>query len=81
MTVKDAVKESLIGTSDESHQVRTNFLRHARKDETSGEYFMTEDDFVDAIAPKHEDYVSRNPSSLPMSHTWNFLIHPPNTSW
>ncbi|PLN79499.1 mitochondrial carrier [Aspergillus taichungensis] len=56
MTVKDAVKESLIGTSDESHQARTNFLRHARKDETSGEYFMTQDDFVDAIAPKHEDF-------------------------
>lgn len=81
MTIKDAVKESLIGTSDESHQARTNFLRHARKDETSGEYFMTEDDFVDAIAPKHEDYVSRNPPSLPMSHTWNFLVHLPNTSW
>lgn len=59
-TVKDAVKESLMGTSDEpqpSQQAKANFHRHARKDEATGELFMTEDDFIEAIAPKHEDYV------------------------
>lgn len=59
-SVKDTVKETLVGSSEDpqlSHQARFNFIRHARKDE-NGEQFMTEDDFVNAIAPKHEDYVS-----------------------
>lgn len=61
-TVKEAVKESLVGTTQEpqlSQQVRTNFMRYAEADQETGELFMTEDDFVDAIAPKNEDYVSR----------------------
>lgn len=62
MTVKDAVKESLVGSSTDqsqpSHQAKTNFLRHARKDEGTEDLYMTEDDFINAIAPKHEDYVS-----------------------
>jgi solute carrier family 25 aspartate/glutamate transporter 12/13 len=61
-SVKDAVKESLVGSSTDqsqpSHQAKNNFLRYARKDEATGELYMTEDDFVNAIAPKHEDYVS-----------------------
>ncbi|KAK1143883.1 mitochondrial aspartate-glutamate transporter agc1 [Aspergillus melleus] len=58
-SVKDAVKESLMGTSDEpkpSQQAKANFHRHARKNEATGELYMTEEDFVQAIAPKHEDY-------------------------
>ncbi|KAL4883013.1 mitochondrial carrier domain-containing protein [Aspergillus karnatakaensis] len=59
-SVKEAVKESLVGTTiDEpnlSQQIKANFQRHARKDEETGELYMTEADFVDAIAPKHEDY-------------------------
>ncbi|KAL2825712.1 mitochondrial carrier domain-containing protein [Aspergillus pseudoustus] len=59
-SVKEAVKESLVGTTIEepglSKQIKANFLRHARKDAETGELYMTEDDFVDAIAPKHEDY-------------------------
>ncbi|KAL5335791.1 mitochondrial carrier domain-containing protein [Aspergillus crustosus] len=59
-SVKEAVKESLVGTTiDEpnlSKQIKANFLRHAQKDEASGELYMTEADFVNAIAPKHEDY-------------------------
>lgn len=61
MTVKEAVKESLLGSSDEprlSQQVKHHFFHHARKDESTGEFYMTEDDFINAIAPKHEDYVS-----------------------
>lgn len=59
-SVKESVKEKLIGSSEEpqlSHQARSNFLRHAQKDE-NGELFMNEDSFIDAVAPRHEDYVS-----------------------
>jgi solute carrier family 25 aspartate/glutamate transporter 12/13 len=38
--------------------VKHHFFHHARKDESTGEHYMTEDDFINAIAPKHEDYVS-----------------------
>ena len=60
-TVKDQVKESLIGTTREpqlSFQTKATFDRHARRDEENGEPYMTVDDFVNAIAPKNEDYVS-----------------------
>ncbi|KAJ5722053.1 hypothetical protein N7488_000088 [Penicillium malachiteum] len=56
--IKEAVKEQLVGSTEApqlSHQARSNFLRHAKKDE-NGELFMTEDDFINAVAPKHEDY-------------------------
>ncbi|KAJ5099302.1 hypothetical protein N7532_006303 [Penicillium argentinense] len=57
-SVKETVKETLVGSTEEphlSHQARSNFLRHARKDD-KGEHFMTEDDFINAVAPKQEDY-------------------------
>jgi hypothetical protein len=59
--VKEAVKSSLVGTAEEpqpSQHIKANFLHRARKDETTGEWYMTEEDFVDAIAPKNQDYVS-----------------------
>jgi solute carrier family 25 aspartate/glutamate transporter 12/13 len=60
--VAAAVKATLVGTQEEelavSQQIKTNFVQHARKDESSGELFMTEEEFIDAIAPKHQDYVS-----------------------
>lgn len=61
--VKDGVKESLLGvelTDDQlqlPEQTRAEFMRHALKDEESGEYYMGEKEFVDAIAPMNEDYV------------------------
>ena len=58
-TLKDSVKESLVGTTQEpqlSQQVRQNFLQNAKKDETN-ELYMEEDDFINAIAPEGEDYV------------------------
>lgn len=70
-SVKDAVKESLVGSSSEpqaSHQVKANFLRHARKDDATGEFFMSEDDFINAVAPKHEDYVSSGAHSILLWH-------------
>ena len=57
--VKEAVKESLVGTSIEpglSQQSRATFEKYARQKE-GGESYMTEEDFVDAIAPTGEDYV------------------------
>ena len=47
-----------------STQTRTEFMQYARKDEETGEYFMGEKEFVDAIAPEGEDYVS--PLVLPV---------------
>ena len=61
-TVKEAVKESLIGTSIEpglSQQSRATFEKYARHKEGE-EAYMTEEDFVDAIAPAGEDYVRRS---------------------
>ena len=50
-----------MGTTREpelSSQTRAAFDRNAKKDEETGEYIMTEHEFVDAIAPEDEDYVS-----------------------
>ena len=58
-TVKEAVKESLLGTTIEPEltaQARAVFEKHARRDE-SGELYLNEEDFVNAIAPEGEDYV------------------------
>lgn len=63
-SVTEAVKGTLVGSTEEpqlSHQSRTTFYRHAQKDE-NGELFMNEGGFIDAVAPKQEDYVS---SDLP----------------
>jgi hypothetical protein len=60
-TVTEALKEKVLGTELEpqlSAQTRNNFLQYAKKDEASDEYYMTETEFVDAIAPEGEDYVS-----------------------
>ena len=59
-TAKLAVKESLLGATREpelSTQTKATFDRNARQDGTTGELFMTEEDFVNAIAPKSENYV------------------------
>ncbi|KAL8694875.1 MAG: hypothetical protein Q9218_000539 [Villophora microphyllina] len=58
-TVKEQVKQSLVGTVIEpslSTDAQATFERHAQKDERTGEPYMTEDEFVDAIAPANEDY-------------------------
>lgn len=59
-TVKEAVKESLLGTTIEpqlSQQSRSTFEKYASQDE-EGEMYMAEEDFINAIAPEKEDYVS-----------------------
>jgi solute carrier family 25 aspartate/glutamate transporter 12/13 len=37
-------------------------MKHAQKDDTSGQYFLNEDQFIDAVAPESEDYVSHLPA-------------------
>lgn len=59
-TVQAAVKESLLGTTREpelSTQARATFDRNANQDEATGDFYMTENEFVKAIAPENEDYV------------------------
>lgn len=60
-TVTEAVKETLVGTTIEpelSQEIRATFDRNSRQDEASKEAYMTEEEFVNAIAPVNEDYVS-----------------------
>ncbi|WEW58827.1 mitochondrial aspartate-glutamate transporter agc1 [Emydomyces testavorans] len=58
--VKEAIKASLVGTSEPeppmSAQVKSNFMQHARTDSETGDLYMVEEDFINAIAPKHENY-------------------------
>ena len=61
--VRAVVKESLLGQEQMgdlnlSAQSKTTFEKNCRRDEKSGEVVMTEEDFVNAIAPVGEDYVS-----------------------
>lgn len=59
-TVTEAVKESLLGSTTPtslSTESRTNFLKYAKRDQ-DGELYMNEEDFINAIAPPEEDYVS-----------------------
>jgi solute carrier family 25 aspartate/glutamate transporter 12/13 len=63
---KESVKESLVGVEEEqqaSAQTRADFMQHAIKDEETGEYYMGQEEFVNAVAPPGEDYV-RIPSLL-----------------
>lgn len=60
-TVKAQVSEVLLGTSEEpplSAQAKAVFMKHARKDEETGEYYLDENAFINAVAPENEDYVS-----------------------
>lgn len=60
-TVTEKVKESLVGTEEEpqlSGQSRADFMQHAITDEETGERYMGQKEFIDAIAPEGEDYVS-----------------------
>ena len=60
-TVAETVKGSLLGTSEPeelSPSSRKTFLKHARRDEDTDELYMGEEEFVNAIAPPDQDYVS-----------------------
>ena len=60
-TVKEVVKETLVGSTEPeqySAQTKARFNRHAAKDPATGELYLGPEQFIDAIAPPHEDYVS-----------------------
>lgn len=60
-TVKEVVKESLLGSKEPSNlsaSHRASFINNAKKDEQTGELYMGPDEFIEAIAPPSEDYVS-----------------------
>ena len=72
-TAKLAVKESLLGTTREpelSQQTKAAFDRNARQDDATGDSYMTEDDFVNAIAPASENYVSFSAKSAQSRNWW-----------
>ena len=59
-TAKVAIKESLLGSEREpdlSFQSKASFDRYAKSEEASGEHYMTENEFVNAVAPVSENYV------------------------
>lgn len=79
-TVTEKVKEKVLGVDVEpqlSEQTRDNFLQYAKKDEASGEYYMTEVEFVDAIAPEGEDYVSVRRRQRHCARRPSRLLHSP----
>jgi solute carrier family 25 aspartate/glutamate transporter 12/13 len=61
--VKETVKESLLGVETPqqlyvSAETKATFLKHARQDGDSEDLIMGEEEFINAIAPSNEDYVS-----------------------
>lgn len=59
--VKEAVKDSLVGSEESSQvsaQTRARFTANAIKDPETGELYMGPDEFIAAVAPPSEDYVS-----------------------
>lgn len=60
--VKEAVKGSLLGTeepaADISAQTKLRFGNNAVKDPETGELYMGPNEFIKAVAPSGEDYVS-----------------------
>ncbi|KAF8846762.1 mitochondrial carrier [Acephala macrosclerotiorum] len=59
--VKAVVKESLLGSDlvegeQLSAQTKATFEKHSRRDEATGELYMSEEEFVNAVAPEGEDY-------------------------
>lgn len=60
--VKEVVKEALIGTetpSQLSAQTKARFTSHAVNDPETGEQYMGPEEFINAVAPTDEDFVSR----------------------
>jgi solute carrier family 25 aspartate/glutamate transporter 12/13 len=61
---KEVVKETLLGSEQVvevqlSAQSKATFDKNARKDAETGELFMGEEEFINAVAPESEDYVSQ----------------------
>lgn len=64
VAVKEAVKETLIGSEEPvpvSVQAKARFNKNAVKDTESEELFMGPEEFINAVAPADEDFVSQPP--------------------
>lgn len=65
-TVTESVTKALVGSTEDpsvSQQAKNLFMQHAIKDEGSDDYYLGEDEFVNAVAPQGEDYVSSSARS------------------
>lgn len=68
---KEVVKEKLLGTElpeeemQLSAQSKATFDKNARKEADSDELYMSEEEFINAIAPEGEDYVSQSICNSP----------------
>lgn len=65
----EAVKETLVGTHEHeqlSAHSKARFIKHAVKDAESGELVLGPDEFINAVAPKGEDFhkISRDQYSI-----------------
>ncbi|KAF4973602.1 hypothetical protein FZEAL_9280 [Fusarium zealandicum] len=65
----EAVKEAVIGTTEPEHlsaQSKARFAQHAVKDAESDDLYLGPDQFIDAVAPKGEDFhkISRDQYSI-----------------
>jgi solute carrier family 25 aspartate/glutamate transporter 12/13 len=70
-TVKEQIGEVLLGTAQEpqlSQQTRAVFMKHAIKDEATGELYLGENEFIDAVAPETEDYVNTPRTTSPTTN-------------
>jgi hypothetical protein len=71
VAVKEAVKETLMGSEEPvqvSAQTKARFNSNAVKDPESGELFMGHEEFINAVAPSDEDYVSQCPAGFSGNH-------------
>lgn len=68
--IKDSLKETLLGTEEPenvSTESKNRFLQYATLEE-EGEKYMSPEDFINAIAPPEEDYVSNMGNALWTRH-------------
>lgn len=68
--IKESLKETLLGTEEPenvSAESKTRFLKFASLEE-EGEQYMSQEDFINAIAPPEEDYVSTINNALWTRH-------------
>jgi solute carrier family 25 (mitochondrial aspartate/glutamate transporter), member 12/13 len=63
-SVKEQVKDKLLGTTVETveppatKETRASFMKYAEHDDETGDWYLDETNFIDAVAPENEDYVS-----------------------
>lgn len=77
-SVTEQAKEALLGTSDEpqlSQQTRAEFMKYALQDPENGEKYLDEEQFINAIAPRGEDYVCIARPSHSRLHFTDWPVH------